>query len=1047
MHILARCFLAVVLVLPHSAPAEWPGVIVVAEPTDPDSLVTRFGDRSLIMVIAGDTSSRKQLDRGFRAAGRLGQLIAVKPTPTGRIPLADHSAAAVYEGRIAGLAADEFNRVLRPFGVKHQGDARRIQPRPPGMDDWNHFHKDPANSEHSRDTHVGHPKGLQWISGPTNAQDFNLVHRETVLAKFRPIGGDDRRAGIMARDAFNGLSLWIREDLSPLNRFAIVMDDERVIIQSAMAGRIAPRTVALNRLTGETVQRFDEGFDFTVTDEQMKADRRAMQNMMARAEDLQFRLSDGVLVQCLREEVIVLDAVSGKRLWSRAASEGLGFVHPTVGNETLYLVEGLFARRSSYTHWPMAEPDRIYAFDLRTGEPQWETRWDDAKFGRAHAIYNLQIEGDKLAGAVTVHPPEGVRERKPWPHGLILDARDGSVMYWGREKDAWPGNTGHGHSHVRLHLRGDQAWTMSIGQPIAFWTVGDAKNFTSFKALYSGRDAKFESGLRPVSCTVWRSTPNWWFGGVNCYPMAGDALGWFNRSGRSNCDIGAFPANGLLYSPPNTCQCQPYLPAIKAYHSREPARPRTDHASRLIAGDAEPAKGAKSGGWPQWQRDTERRGWSDETLSTDPKLVWQKKFELGEVPDLLRAQWEADAVAPGPITQASAAEGVVIIAETHRQSVIAVDPATGEEKWRTPVDGRVDSQPSIFNGAVYVGTRHGWVYCLARDSGELIWKFFAAPADDRMVVNGQFESVWPVFGAVPVDARGVMVVAGRHTDTDGGMRWWQLDPATGKTLADGKLGGGEAASTLAANWPRKIPIQLRPMQNTVPIMNADWFMLPRRIVRRNATGGLGTSDSNGRLTAESFMELATFDKQQRQIRLARYGANAMLGERRQNTGGWRKPLYANTLARIYAIRGNEFISVGGGLGTASGRGGGGDSTVHRMRWIDEPVKVKGNPQSWHWSEVIWEHKDNLLISRGLPSVSAMAVSDNAIYLGASIYISGRRGEEEREKMAHRLRILDLETGALIRELPVPDRVLQGGIALAEDRIIVASEDGSLTVYR
>ena len=768
--------------------------------------------------------------------------------------------------------------------------------------------------------------------------------------------------------------------------------------------------------------------------------------MVSRAEDLQFRLSDGVLAMCLREEVIVLDASSGARLWSRRADEGLGFVHPTVGDGALYLVEGPYARRSSYTHWPMAEPDRVHAFDLRSGEPRWRRDWDDAVFGEAHAIYNLQVEGGRLAGAVTVHPPEGVRERKPWPHGLILDARDGSVVYWGREDDAWPGNTGHGHSHIRLHLRGDQAWTMSIGQPIAFWTVGDAENFTSFKDLYSGRNATFDSGLRPVSCTVWRSTPKWWFGGVNCYPTAGDELGWFNRSGRSNCDIGAFPANGLLYSPPNTCQCQPYLPGTKAYHSREPVPPLADNAGRLVTGAAKPAANAKPGGWPQWRRDTGRRGWSEETIATDPKLVWRKQCELGEVPELLRSQWRADGVAIGPITQASVAEGVLVFAETHRQTVVALDPASGEERWRAPVDGRIDSQPTIHNGAVYVGTRNGWVYCLARDSGELVWKFFAAPADDRIVVNGQLESVWPVFGAVPVDERGVVVVAGRHTDTDGGMLWRQLDPATGEALAGGWLGGGEAATTKAANWPRKLPIQLRPMQNTVPIMDEHWFMLPRRIVLRNADGSLGDPGPDGRLNADSFLDIEDFPEHQRKARLARFGANSILGERRQNVGGWRKPLYANTLARIYAIRGDEFVSVGGGLGTASGRGGGGDSKVHRMRWIDEPVKVKANPQSWHWSEVVWEHKDTLLDSRGLPSVSAMAVSDNAVFLGASIYISGRRGEEEREKMAHRLRILDLESGALIRDLPVPARVLQGGIALAAGRIVIASEDGGLTVY-
>ena len=241
MHFPMRSSFLLSALLPLATMAQPPGLVVVADSTDPAEVEERFADRALVMVVAPDESSRDRLDRGFRAAGRIGQFIAVHPTLDGRIPLADRSAAAVHEGDIAGLAATEYSRVLRPFGLRHRGGERSVQPRPEGMDDWNHFHKDPANSEHSRDTLTGHPRGLQWISGPTNAQDFNLVHKETVLAKHRPIGVDDRRAGIMARDAFSGIPMWVRADLSPINRFSLVMDDERVIIQSAVNGRIAPR--------------------------------------------------------------------------------------------------------------------------------------------------------------------------------------------------------------------------------------------------------------------------------------------------------------------------------------------------------------------------------------------------------------------------------------------------------------------------------------------------------------------------------------------------------------------------------------------------------------------------------------------------------------------------------------------------------------------------------------------------------------------------------------------------------------------------------------
>ena len=111
------------------------------------------------------------------------------------------------------------------------------------------------------------------------------------------------------------------------------------------------------------------------------------------------------------------------------------------------------------------------------------------------------------------------------------------------------------------------------------------------------------------------------------------------------------------------------------------------------------------------------------------------------------------------------------------QQVVAIDPASGKERWRKTVDGRIDTSPTIQHGLVYVGTRNGWVYALNRDSGELAWRFFTAPRRDRMVAFGQLESRWPLHGSVLVDDDGVWAIAGRHNDTDAGIWWWR--PETG----------------------------------------------------------------------------------------------------------------------------------------------------------------------------------------------------------------------------------------------------------------------------
>jgi len=87
---------------------------------------------------------------------------------------------------------------------------------------------------------------------------------------------------------------------------------------------------------------------------------------------------------------------------------------------------------------------------------------------------------------------------------------------------------------------------------------------------------------------------------------------------------------------------------------------------------------------------------------------------------LIGQEWTNQWHGQGPVTGLSVAEGVGVLALTDRQQVLAVNPASGKERWRAAIDGRIDSQPTIFRGAVYVRTRAGWLYALNRDTGELI---------------------------------------------------------------------------------------------------------------------------------------------------------------------------------------------------------------------------------------------------------------------------------------------------------------------------------------
>lgn len=106
-------------------------------------------------------------------------------------------------------------------------------------------------------------------------------------------------------------------------------------------------------------------------------------------------------------------------------------------------------------------------------------------------------------------------------------------------------------------------------------------------------------------------------------------------------------------------------------------------------------------------------------------------------------------------------DGVVYVA-THRDSVIALDAATGSTIWTAPLDSSAQSSPAVVNGKVYVGTFGGFVYAIKAKNGHITW------------TNGDAAGA-PIFGA-PAVAKGLLYIGAG----DGVLR--ALDSRTGATV-------------------------------------------------------------------------------------------------------------------------------------------------------------------------------------------------------------------------------------------------------------------------
>ena len=168
--------------------------------------------------------------------------------------------------------------------------------------------------------------------------------------------------------------------------------------------------------------------------------------------------------------------------------------------------------------------------------------------------------------------------------------------------------------------------------------------------------------------------------------------------------------------------------------------------------------------WPVFRHDNGRSGATNQQMPAELKTAWQSR--LG-----------------GHLSTVTVAGGKVFVAAIDAHTVYALDNASGKVVWSFLTGARIDSPPTIYQGRVYFGCADGCVYCLDAADGALAWKFLAAANDRQLLSYGQFESVHPVHGSVLIENDTLYCMAGRSMFVDGGLRFYRLDPLTGKEIS------------------------------------------------------------------------------------------------------------------------------------------------------------------------------------------------------------------------------------------------------------------------
>jgi len=186
------------------------------------------------------------------------------------------------------------------------------------------------------------------------------------------------------------------------------------------------------------------------------------------------------------------------------------------------------------------------------------------------------------------------------------------------------------------------------------------------------------------------------------------------------------------------------------------------------------AAAASAEDWPTWRYDAARSARTSQTLPQSLHLLWVRQYPALE-PAYRTKRLQFDA-GYEPVVLGKQ----MFVASSLSDSVTALDVATGEQQWRFYAGGPVRLAPVAWKDRVFLGSDDGHLYCLAAQSGRLLWKFRAVPSGRKILGDGRLISVWPVRGGPALHDGKIYFAAGVFPFE--GVFLYSLDAETGSVV-------------------------------------------------------------------------------------------------------------------------------------------------------------------------------------------------------------------------------------------------------------------------
>jgi len=696
-----------------------------------------------------------------------------------------------------------------PYPVSRIGDgfAMFTKPTPAGIDQWGHFLHGPDNNAVAQDMEVGPSGRIQWAAGPRWTREHDVTPsvfapvsaagRLFYVLEYGPVCVIDERLpesySLMARDAFNGITLWRRPiegwystrviwgHIPVHTQRRLVAAEDRVY---ATLGLQSPVT-ALDAATGEVVRTF-EG---TANAAEIVVDGGILAVVIRREEP-----TGGLLAGRDRrrfrqgftgtkggaDAVMAVDAESGETLW-RDDRPCLPLTLASSGGHVFFV-----------------EDDHVVCLDARIGTQRWRTPCP----ARSLLVH------DGVVVVATDRNTSAYHRASKTVEVVAFSAADGTRL-WNAKGDCLPNFVFFYHP-VDIYVARGQVWGLADSLE---WNEKPGTGNLLGLDLKTGEvrtRISLEGAFTPghhVRCYRGKATERFLLfnkRGIEFVDIASGSETVQQSWIRGACRYGILPCNGLIYAPSHACACYPgakldgffALAPEKESKGQRVKESESEEEGPLEKGPAydqierRPSPIVHAGDWPTCRHDARRTGATRSPVPPDSQSLWQR--DIG-----------------GKLSAPVAADGRVYVAAVDAHTIHCLAADDGREHWRFTADGRVDSPPTIFGQLVLFGCRDGWAYCLEANTGQLVYRFCPVPQERLIGAFGQLESAWPLHGSVLVKGGLAYIVAGRSSFVDGGIHVCAVDAATGKerfrTVLSGPDVNDASIEKSASRMPGAVP--------------------------------------------------------------------------------------------------------------------------------------------------------------------------------------------------------------------------------------------------